>query len=529
MVARYLLTNFAARGSVLLSKRGRANVAAVFPNASASAVRPYDEIPGPKPLPLIGNAWRFLPYIGSFDISDFAKWSSSLLADYGKIVKISNIPGRKDMVLIYDPDMIAEVYKNEGQWPTRFVIESVKYFRDKVRPDFFEGYQGLVNENGEKWQQARTVANQPMMRIEVANLYVPKSDEVSKDFVKLAKQLRGSNMEMPEDFKNEINKWALESISLIALDTRLGCLQLNLAKDSEAQQMIDAVINVFNLSFELDFKLPIWKLIATKELKEFIKYEEDILRISSKYVEQAMQKIGDLNAPETPDSSFLHRILKREPSKKRAVILGMDTILAGVDTTANSAAMVLYYLAKNPKAQEKLYQEVKSVVPTNPNESITSSHLNKMKYMRACLKEAMRLAPVTTGNVRRLDKDIVLDNYLIPKNKADLFMFNSTLYSQDEYYPRAKEFIPERWLREDISECPVNKKAHQVHPYVYKPFGHGVRQCPGMRFANMEIETLIARMLLSFKLEWHQPDVKLVSKALQGPISPLKYTLIDRK
>jgi hypothetical protein len=26
--------------------------------------RPYEDVPGPKPLPLIGNFWRFLPYIG---------------------------------------------------------------------------------------------------------------------------------------------------------------------------------------------------------------------------------------------------------------------------------------------------------------------------------------------------------------------------------------------------------------------------------------------------------------------------------
>lgn len=30
----------------------------------AREVKPYSAVPGPRELPLIGNAWRFLPYIG---------------------------------------------------------------------------------------------------------------------------------------------------------------------------------------------------------------------------------------------------------------------------------------------------------------------------------------------------------------------------------------------------------------------------------------------------------------------------------
>jgi len=26
--------------------------------------RPYSAVPGPKPLPIVGNTWRFLPFIG---------------------------------------------------------------------------------------------------------------------------------------------------------------------------------------------------------------------------------------------------------------------------------------------------------------------------------------------------------------------------------------------------------------------------------------------------------------------------------
>lgn len=33
--------------------------------------KPFEDIPGPKPLPIIGNFWRFLPIIGEFYGLDF--------------------------------------------------------------------------------------------------------------------------------------------------------------------------------------------------------------------------------------------------------------------------------------------------------------------------------------------------------------------------------------------------------------------------------------------------------------------------
>jgi hypothetical protein len=32
----------------------------------AVSVKPYSEVPGPPQLPVVGNSWRFLPYIGKW-------------------------------------------------------------------------------------------------------------------------------------------------------------------------------------------------------------------------------------------------------------------------------------------------------------------------------------------------------------------------------------------------------------------------------------------------------------------------------
>ena len=49
------------------------------------------------------------------------------------------------------------------------------------------------------------------------------------------------------------------AITYIALDRRLGCLDKDLAPDSEAQQIIVAVHKIFDCLFRLDVEPSLWK------------------------------------------------------------------------------------------------------------------------------------------------------------------------------------------------------------------------------------------------------------------------------
>jgi hypothetical protein len=52
----------------MIISRCKISVAARWASTAAASghrVKPYEQIPGPKPLPLVGNAWRFIPKIGA--------------------------------------------------------------------------------------------------------------------------------------------------------------------------------------------------------------------------------------------------------------------------------------------------------------------------------------------------------------------------------------------------------------------------------------------------------------------------------
>lgn len=75
---------------------------------------------------------------------------------------------------------------------------------------------------------------------------------------------------MPSDFLNELNKWSLESIGSIALDTRLGCLDDNTDKNSDSAKMIQGVHDFFDLTFKLEILPSLWKYITTPSLTKLM-------------------------------------------------------------------------------------------------------------------------------------------------------------------------------------------------------------------------------------------------------------------
>lgn len=146
-------------------------------------------------------------------------------SDFGNIVRIPGLMGRSDTVLTFKPEIFEKVFRTEGQYPVRRGLETFIYYRKVVRPEVFGDMGGLLSESGSKWLDVRSKVNPVLLQPKVVKMYIDKVDQVAKEFIGNIKTLRKPETnEVPNTFGHELNRWALESIGIIALDERLGVL-----------------------------------------------------------------------------------------------------------------------------------------------------------------------------------------------------------------------------------------------------------------------------------------------------------------
>ena len=70
--------------------------------------------------------------------------SQKLFDIYGKIVRLSGLTGRPDLVFIFDPDEAERIYRAEGDTPYRPSMPCIVKYKTEVRKDFFGDLPGVI-------------------------------------------------------------------------------------------------------------------------------------------------------------------------------------------------------------------------------------------------------------------------------------------------------------------------------------------------------------------------------------------------
>lgn len=200
------------------------------------------------------------------------------------------------------------------------------------------------------------------------------------------------------------------------------------------------------------------------------------------------------------------------------VMYQIPTLLGGgYETTTSTLCFIYYFMCSNPETLRKAQQEVDDIVG---DRILQYDMLRSLKYLDACMKEALRLQHPVSLLTRFAVKDTVVGGkYLIKQGQMISGIWRHFHRDPKVWGNDANEFRPERMLDVNFQTLPEN---------AWKPFGDGMRACIGRGFAEQEILINMAMVLQKFDMEKADPSYELKLKGQMG-VKPIDFKIRVRR
>ncbi|XP_074313400.1 cytochrome P450 736A117-like [Silene latifolia] len=165
----------------------------------------------------------------------------------------------------------------------------------------------------------------------------------------------------------------------------------------------------------------------------------------------------------------------------------VDMVAGGIETITTLLEWTMSELLMHPLVMKKLQEEVRGFV--KGKNIIDENDLKDMKYLKAVIKEGLRLhPPLPFLAFREPSQDVRVQNYDITGG-THVIINAWAIQRHPSYWEEPEEFRPERFLNCSALE------------FKFIPFGAGRRSCPGNVFATVEAELALANLVGLFNWE----------------------------
>ncbi|KAH7336568.1 cytochrome P450 monooxygenase-like protein [Rhexocercosporidium sp. MPI-PUGE-AT-0058] len=170
-------------------------------------------------------------------------------------------------------------------------------------------------------------------------------------------------------------------------------------------------------------------------------------------------------------------------------------VIAGSETVATFLAGTTFYLLHNPRALERLTQEVRSAYESSSD--INGDTTQPLPYLNAVISEGLRIFPPVPAGLPRVSTGDTISGYSVPAGTSVTSSFWTTSHSS-QYFTSPRSFCPERWLAHDHAFW-EDRFADDVKD-ASRPFSIGPRACIGISLAELEMRIILAR--LAWEFDW---------------------------
>lgn len=476
-----------------------------------------EDIPGPRSLPVIGTLLDQILYKGRLAKGRIYVPQERVRV-YGRIYKES-LGANNLTVFLADPNDAEIVLRSDTIYPKRINVTLFEYFWEKYNRE-----PGVFFLNGVKWYKQRSVLSKRMLVPRTLHQFTPEMNNIAAEFASRLKTLRvaeaSERINEVENIDHELFKWSFESVTFAIFGKRFGSIGADV--DPKIDEFITATgMMLGNIVPTLYIPPKILDYYHPKSYKKFASSYERMYQLAQLFIYQELERNKDeepslQNVSEVSLLKYLLFTAKFNPKDTLSSII--DLMFGGVDTTSNTMQWILYELAKNPDKQATLFNEIKVVLPSHGK--VSDADLQNMPFLKAVVKETLRLHPVFNETIRTLPEDLVISGYKLPAGTT-VMILNYVMGRDPDLFNKPEQFLPERWLK--------SSKDNTFHKFGSLPFGFGRRMCLGRRLAELELHVLLFHLVLNFHFDYPENEVMYpIARGTLIPEKPVRVKFTDR-
>ena len=196
----------------------------------------------------------------------------------------------------------------------------------------------------------------------------------------------------------------------------------------------------------------------------------------------------------------------------------LGPFFAGIDTSASICAFMLYELLKRPDLREQITAEADELFGDGMP---TAEGVQKLDITHRIAMETLRMYPIAPASRRTVTNAFEFEGYAIPAG-TDVITANTVPHHLPEYFPNPERFDIERYTPE---------RAEHRQEGAYAPFGLGTHRCLGSNFAELQIALNLATIMHETELVLDPPDynLKINQKPLIHPDKSFKFRVMCQR
>ncbi|MED6171131.1 hypothetical protein PIB30_037946 [Stylosanthes scabra] len=431
--------------------------------------------PGPPGLPIVGNLLSLDP--------DLHTYFSSLAHTYGPIFKLQL--GSKLGIVVTSPSLAHQVLKEHD---TIFANRDVPA---AARAANYGGSDIAWTSYGPEWRMLRKVCALKMLSNNTLDsVYELRRNEVRKTVAFLYERV-GSEVNVGEQ--------AFLTVLNVITEMMWGGAVEGKEREGLGAEFREAVAEMTEL-FGKPNVSDFFPLLARFDLQGV---ERQMKALVPRFDGMFERMIGERVKGGKKSNDFLQFLLNlREEGDSKTPLtmvqlkaLLMDMVVGGSDTSSNTIEFAMAEMINNPEVMKKVQEELEAVVGRDT--IVEESHIHKLPYLRAVMKETLRLHPALPLLVPHCPSETtIVGGYTIPKGSR-VFVNVWAIHRDPSIWDNPLEFDSNRFLND-------NKWDFSGSDFRYFPFGSGRRICAGIAMAERTVLYLLATLVHSFN--WKVPQ-----------------------